>query len=212
MSAAEDFVAELGHALRVPAAVERGGLAGKGKRSVTFHATYDGEHVALKVYRRKFIDKYRQRYDLNIARYEYERNLAFYSVESLRPYSAKPIAVFDDESVSSLCFAQEFVSGTSLKEIAAREGGVPAETLEAGSRIVAAASAAGLYDLDISTRNIMVRKTDKGWMPIVYDFNLVPQYRFPSNPLLALAYRSGLRRKSHRDHRAIRNWAKLGKP
>jgi hypothetical protein len=208
---ARDFTADLGHPLRVPPAVELGPLAGRGKRSITFRATWRGEHVALKVYRRKFIDKYRRRYALNIARYEYERNVAFHALETLRPYAARPFGVFDDEAASSLCFLQEFVNGISLKELAAREGGVPPETLDAGRRIVAAASAAGLYDLDISTRNIMVRNTEAGWMPVVYDFNLVPQYLYPPNPFVALAYWSGLRRKSHRDHRAIRNWARLSK-
>lgn len=205
------FAADLGHRLRVPGSVELGPLAGRGQRSITFRATCGGEQVALKVYRRKFIDKYRRRYGLNIARYEYERNVAFRAVETLRPYAAKPVGVFDDEAASSLCFLQEFVDGVSLKELAAREGGVPPETLAAGRRIVAAASAAGLYDLDISTRNIMVRRTEAGWMPVVYDFNLVPQYLYPPNPFVALAYWSGLRRKSHRDHRAIRNWARLSK-
>ena len=202
---------ELGCPLRVPASVELGELAGRGKRSITFHASYEGEHVALKVYRERFIEKYRRRYGLNIARYEYERNVAFCSVDALRPFSAKPISVFDDETRASLCFAQEFVDQPSLKEVATRLGHVPPETLEAGRRIVAAASAAGLYDLDISTKNIKVRKTDAGWMPVVYDFNLVPQYLYPPNPFVALAYRTGMRNKSHRDHRAIRNWVTLKK-
>ena len=101
------------------------------------------------------------------------------------------------------------LSGTEVKAL--REGRVPPETLEAGRRIVAAASAAGLYDLDISTKNIKVRKTEAGWMPVVYDFNLVPQYLYPPNPLLALAYWTGFRSKSHRDRRAIRNWVTLKK-
>ena len=54
------FTADLGHRLRVPQSVELGPLAGRGKRSITFRATCGGEQVALKVYRRKFIDKYRQ--------------------------------------------------------------------------------------------------------------------------------------------------------
>ena len=125
------FTADLGQALRVPRSVKLGPLAGRGKRSITFRATCGGEHVALKVYRRKFIDKYRRRYGLNIARYEYERNVAFHALETLRPYAAEPVGVFDDEAASSLCFLQEFVDGISLKQLAAREGGVPPETLEA---------------------------------------------------------------------------------
>ncbi len=206
-----DFVEELGQPLRLPPQVEIESIVGRGKRSITFRAAHAGAPVALKVYRRRFIDKYRRRYGLNIARYEYERNVAFHAVDALRPFAARPIAVFDDAAVCSLCFVQEFVVGVSLKELAARQGSVPPETLEAGQRIVFAASAAGLFDLDISTRNIMVRRTAAGWMPVVYDFNLVPQYLFPPNPWVALAYRSGLRARSHRDHRALRNWARLSR-
>jgi len=203
--------ADLGQPLRVPAGVELGPLAGRGQRSITFRARHAGREVAMKVYRRKFVEKYRLKYRLNIARYEHERNRAFHAVDALRPYAAEPLGLFDDEVASSLCVLQEFVDGILLKELVAREGCVPPETLEAGRRIVAAASAAGLYDLDIGTRNIMVRPSEAGWMPVVYDFNLVPQYLYPPNPFLALAYWSGLRRKSHRDHRAVRNWARLNR-
>jgi hypothetical protein len=202
---------ELGSALRVPPGVELLDFVGAGKRSMTFRARLNREVVALKVYRKRFIDKYRDRYGLNIARYEFERNSAFYAVNALRPYSARPLAVFDDPAVSSLCFGQEFLDLPSLKEAALAEGRVPPEVLEAGRAIVAAASEAGLYDLDISTKNIKVRRSDAGWMPVVYDFNLVPQYRYPPNPLIALAYWCGLRHKAHRDHRAVRNWATLKK-
>jgi hypothetical protein len=206
-----DVTAELGAPLCLPDSVELGPLAGRGKRSMTFRATWTGNPVALKVYRRPFVEKYRERYGLEIARWEYERNLAFWSVAALRPFSARPYGVLGGADGHSPALIQEFVEGIALKELAAREGRVPPETLEAGRKIVEAASAAGLFDLDIGTRNILVRNTPAGWMPVVHDFNLVPQYLHPPNFLVGLAYRSGLRHKSHRDHRAIRNWARLAR-
>lgn len=202
---------QLGSALRPPSAVELLELVGAGKRSLTFRALLNREMVALKIYRSGFVDKYRERYGLNIARYEFERNCAFYAVPALRRYAARPIAVYDDPERGSLCFAQEFLDLPSLKTAALAEGRVPPEVLAAGRLIVTAASEAGLFDLDISTKNIKVRRTESGWLPIVYDFNLVPQYLHPPNPLIALAYWSGLRDKAHRDRRAVRNWATLKK-
>ena len=78
--------------------------------------------------------------------------------------------------------------------------------LEAGKHIVHLAESAGLHDLDLFYRNILVRQNGEGWVPVIHDFNLVPQHLFPPNPFLYLAYRFGIRKKSHRDYRCIRQW------
>ena len=64
----------------------------------------------------------------------------------------------------------------------------------------------GLHDLDLYYRNILVREHEGTWLPVLHDFNLMPQHTFPPNPFLAIAYRAGIRRKSHRDYRCIRQW------
>jgi hypothetical protein len=195
--------------LTLPESIEIGPVIGEGKRSVTLQGVFDGESVVLKVYRRQHVHKYQQRHGLNIAEFEYQRNLAFYSVDALREFAAKPIKITGVDDGYSLVFIQELIEGVTLTELAGQLGGVPDETLRAGELIVRAAEAAGLHDIDLTYPNILVRKTGDGWMPAIYDFNLLPQHLYPPNPVLAIAYRSGLRRKSHRDYRAIRDWYKL---
>ncbi len=181
-------------------------LAGEGRRSVTFRAKYHDEVVALKVYRKEFIQKYRQRYKLNIAQFEYGRNQAFYAVEALRPYSARPIKVLGVDDGYSLCFLQEFIDGPSLVELAEKNHGLPQSVLDAGQLICEKAEAAGLHDLDLFYKNVLMREQNGTWLPVIHDFNLVPQYQYPPNPFLALAYLTGLRRKSHRDWRCLKGW------
>ncbi len=181
-------------------------LAGEGRRSVTFRARYHGGVVALKIYRTEFIHKYQQRYGLNIAQFEYTRNRAFHAIESLRPFAARPIRVLGVDDDYSLCFLQEFIDGPTLVELAQKNHGLPQSVLDAGRLICETAEASGLHDLDLFYKNILLRKQDDTWLPVIHDFNLVPQYQYPPNPFLALAYLTGLRRKSHRDWRCLKGW------
>ena len=181
-------------------------LAGEGRRSVTYKAEDNGEVVALKVYRKEFVHKYQQRYGLNIAEFEFARNQAFYEVEELRPYAAQPIEVLGVDDGYNLCFLQEFIDGPSLVELAQTNHGLPRTVLDAGRLICEKAEASGLHDLDIFYKNVLVREKNGTWLPVIHDFNLVPQYQYPSNPFLALAYLTGLRKKSHRDWRCLKGW------
>lgn len=182
------------------------GFAGQGRRSVTFKVNYHGETIALKVYRNEFIQKYQDRYKLNIAQFEMTRNQAFYAVEALRPYAANPVGVLGINDGFSLCFLQEFIDGPSLVELAENNQGLPQSVLDAGKLIIESAESAGLYDLDLFYKNILLRKQNDIWLPVIHDFNLVPQYQFPPNPFLALAYLTGIRKKSHRDWRCLKGW------
>jgi len=181
-------------------------FAGHGRRSVTFKANYRGENIALKIYRDDFIQKYQKRYKLNIAEFEFFRNQAFYAVKALRPYTAKPIKVLGIDDGYSLCFLQEFIDGPSLVELAENNKGLPQSVLDAGQLICEQAETAGLHDLDIFYKNILVCQRDGVWLPVIHDFNLVPQYQFPPNPFLAFAYKTGIRKKSHRDWRCLKGW------
>lgn len=192
--------------LKLPESLVPESLAGEGRRSVTFRAKYHGEVVALKVYRKEFIQKYQQRYGLNIAQFEFARNQAFYAVEDLRPYAARPIDVLGIDDGYSLCFLQEFINGPALIELAQTNHGLPQSVLDAGQLICEKAEASGLHDLDLFYKNVLVRNQNNTWLPVIHDFNLVPQYQYPPNPFLALAYLTGLRRKSHRDWRCLKGW------
>jgi hypothetical protein len=192
--------------LKLPENLAPLSLAGEGRRSVTFKAKYHDEVVALKVYRKEFIQKYQQRYGLNIAEFEFTRNQAFFAVDGLRPYAARPIKVLGLDDGYSLCFLQEFIDGPSLVELAQKNHGLPQSVLDAGHLICEKAEAAGLHDLDLFYKNVLVREQNGAWLPVIHDFNLVPQYQYPPNPFLALAYLTGLRRKSHRDWRCLKGW------
>jgi hypothetical protein len=181
-------------------------IAGEGRRSVTWRANYQDKVVALKVYRQAFIDKYQQRFKLNIAQFEHDRNKAFYAIDALRPYAARPIGMLGVDDQYSLCFLQEFLTGPTLIELAQQNHGLPQSVLDAGRIICETAEASGLHDLDIFYKNVMMRKQNDVWLPVLHDFNLLPQYRYPRNPFLALAYFTRLRKRSHRDWRCLKEW------
>ena len=146
------------------------------------------------------------KFGLDIARFEWARNHAFINVPGLAPYAARPLEILGQDDGFSPAFLQERIEGLPLTELGMRDGGLPENVLEAGRKIVRLAETAGLHDLDLYYRNILVRQSSAGWLPIIHDFNLVPQHLFPPNPFLALAYRLGLRKNSHRDYRCIRQW------
>lgn len=191
---------------RLPPGLVPGARLGEGRRSVVYEAPWKGRTVALKLYRPEFVSKYRERFGLDIARFEYDRNQAFINVPGLARYAAKPLAVLGQDDGFSPAFLQERVEGLPLTELGMREGGLPGEVIAAGKQIVRLAEAAGLHDLDLFFRNILVRESQDGWAPVIHDFNLVPQHLFPPNPFLYLAYRLGIRKNSHRDYRCIRQW------
>lgn len=191
---------------RLPSGLELGDAIGEGRRSIVYEAQFQGLQLALKLYRPAFVEKYRDQYGVHIAAFEMERNRAFRSIPGLGPYAAEPIAAFGVDDDLSAAFAQERINGISLVTLGRQKKGLPESVLRAGEQIVALAEAGGLHDLDLYYRNILVREYQGEWRPVLHDFNLMPQYLFPPNPFLAAAYRLGLRRKSHRDYRCLRQW------
>lgn len=191
---------------KLPPGLEPGARLGEGRRSIVYEAFWKGRTVALKIYRPEFVNKYRQRFGLDIARFEYDRNRSFIDVPGLKPYAAEPICALGQQDGFSTAFLQERIEGVPLTELGMREGGLPREVLEAGELIVQLAESAGLHDLDLFYRNILLRQAEGGWLPVIHDFNLVPQHLFPPNPFLRMAYSLGLRKNSHRDYRCIRQW------
>jgi hypothetical protein len=201
----ETAVRDLG-GLNLPLELKPLEVAGQGRRSITFRADYQGEVVAMKVYRPAFIEKYRRKYDVNIADFEISRNRAFRKIPELLPFAARPLAVMGLDGECSLMFLQEFVEGMVLAELAEKNKGLPESVLEAGKTIVRVAELNGLHDLDIFYKNVLVREDSGVWLPVVHDFNQMPQDRHPPNPFLALAIKTGLRKRSHRDYRCLREW------
>jgi hypothetical protein len=192
--------------LRLPPDLEPISVAGKGRRSVTFRASYRGDTVAMKAYRPEFIESYRSKYDVNIAVFEMARNRAFRKVPELLPYAAKPLTVIGHDGKYSLLFLQEFIDGIPLTALAEQNHGLPDSVLEAGETIVRAAEMNDLHDLDLYYKNILVRQIKGVWQPAIHDFNLMPQHMFPPNPVVKLAFRTGARKFSHRDYRCLLEW------
>ncbi|NND45891.1 MAG: hypothetical protein HKN58_11255 [Xanthomonadales bacterium] len=205
MERIESAAEEVG-GLRLPPDLEPISVAGKGRRSITFKASYRGDTVAMKAYRPEFIKTYRDKYDVNIGVFEMSRNRAFRKVPELLPYAAKPLAVIGHDGRYSLLFLQEFIDGIPLTTLAEQNKGLPDSVLESGETIVRAAEMNDLHDLDLFYKNIMVRKVRGAWQPVIHDFNQMPQHLFPPNPVLKLAFKSGARKFSHRDYRCLQEW------
>ena len=206
-----DQDADLQQSLSLPADIEITKFLGEGGRTHVYKAQLDQESVIVKVYRKDVAQKYLNKYSVDIAEFEYQKNQALYELPKIKAYIAKPYRVYSLSSEYTHCIVQEYVTGNTLKKLIAELGYLPNEILDAGYTIVKQAESNGIHDLDISVGNIIVNKRDGSWKPKLYDFNLMPQHLFSPNPFMDLAIKLRLRSKSHRDYRSLRNWERRGK-
>lgn len=183
---------------------------GEGGRTCTYRARLEGRPVALKVYRAAVMARYRWRFKINLAQFEHDRNLAFWNNPALRPYTVEPLRLLGVTDDYSPAFVQAWAEGERLTDYVARHGIVPAGILAAGYELMRTAHAAGLYDLDLNAGNIKLRESGGRLLPVIYDFNLLPQHRYAPNPFRALSFRLGLRYPGYRDCAALEGWANLG--
>ncbi len=198
--------------LALPAEIEVRKKLGRGRRSEVYLARYQEQVVVVKVYKPDFIEKYRQRYGVDIGEFEFERNSKAYSSNLMAPYIARPYRLLRAEEGFTPALVQEYVDGVWLLDLMKRLRCLPEEILEAGYLIVSEAAKLNLYDLDISPGNIQVLQNNDGkWFPKLYDFNLMPQYLQPPNPFMRLGFALGLRSKNHRDFRSLKQWERLGR-
>lgn len=211
MTLPKELEIELQQTITLPEEVEVIRFLGRGRRSFSYRGRYDNHDVVIKVYRKEFIEKYREKCSIDIAEFEFERNTILYNIEIIRPYIAIPYKVFPLNSGFTHSFIQEYVEGITLKQLISQLGYLPKEVLEVGYKIVQSAESSGVHDMDISVGNILVVNNDGVWMPKLYDFNMLPQHMSPPNPFMALGIKMGLRRKSHRDYRSLKNWERRGK-
>jgi hypothetical protein len=189
--------------IHLPADVQLGNLLGEGRRCVVYEATYRGEPVAVKVYRVSTMVKCRRRYGISLAEFEHRRNSEAYRIEAIRRYIARPIALFGEGDGYSHAFVQERVDGIRFRTVIEDVGGVPPETLAALRTIVDEVNRAGIYDLDLCASNIRVRQTPDGWQPLLFDFNMMPQYEFSRSPFTRFFYKIGWRQRGGRDRRHL---------
>lgn len=196
--------------IRVPDVIQVGEVLGRGARSMGYAAELDGHKVAIKFYRPRFVHKYRHRYKVELAQFEFDRNAAFRAVPGLSDHTVEPLRVLREEDGHTPAFVQEYIQGESLTTVMRRLGHLPPEILKQGKHIADTACAAGLHDLDMHDGNIMVVGDDGHWKLLIYDFNLMPQYLHAPNPFVKLLYKVGLRKRSGRDYLCLKRWAYLG--
>ena len=205
-------IAVLGNSLKLPDDITIDSYLGAGARAHVFKATLDQQPVVVKVYRPEAAGKYRKRYGLDIAEFEYQRNSALFAIDTIRAHIARPYAVFAQHSDYSHALVQQWVDGEQLGKLYRRVGYITDDLIEQGFAIVASASDAGLFDLDMNTGNVFVTREAGKQRLMLCDFNMVPQHLHPPNPALWLAYRLGIRPRSYRDRRNLQKWLQRRKP
>ena len=201
---------EVQQAITLPDEIQVGDFLGRGRRSFSFRGVYEGKDVVIKVYRKEFVEKYQRKCSVDIAEFEFERNATLYDVDEIKPYIATPYRVFSRHSGFTHSFVQEYIDGITLRQLIAQSGYLPEEVLKAGYKIVRAAEACGIHDMDIFEENVLAIQSAGIWTPKLYDFNMLPQHISPPNVFVALGIKMGLSRKSRRDYRNLRNWKRSG--
>lgn len=177
-----------------------------GYRADVYGVRYQQRDAVAKVYKPRFVEKYQKRYKTDIARFEFERNTAFYEIDALRPYCARPFAYFSSHDQRPAVFIQEHVRGMTLEEFVKQRSYLPRAVVEVGYLIVSVAGRYGLHDLDMHSSNVFVVRDELGWKPMVCDFNMMPRHKAAPNPLMALSFFFKLRKPNYRDYGNLRNW------
>jgi hypothetical protein len=182
------------------------GVLGEGGRSTVYDAEWEGRPVALKLYKSFAVARHDRKHPLTLARYEYERNAAFFAVPGLQQHVAEPLGYIATAGASAL--VQERLDG-KLYYFHHRDGGgrIDQDLYAQMARILELAHGAGLYDVDLHAMNVMVTRPEGG-RPLarIFDFNLIPFHVRPPNPFVKFLLRSGLRSPRERDLRKLRNF------
>lgn len=176
---------------------------GEGVSCSVYLASRAGAEVVVKVYKAGAIERHHRLCGEELARYEYERNLAFFRAPGLARYVAEPIGYFTSPGVS--WFVQERLGGPLYYQHHRDSDGRVDEKLFAHvGEIVRLAHAAGLYDVDLHAGNFAVVAESGGEkVPKLFDFNFIPFYVHAPNPAVWLGLRLGLIDRRWRDVRKL---------
>jgi hypothetical protein len=179
-----------------------------GKVTTVYRADLRGSPVALKIFKPRSIRRHAGRSPLNIAEFEYRRNRAFFEAPGLARYVTRPIGYFHAPGVSAV--VQELLRGKLYYHYHRTEGAEDPARLEALfahiRRIVKLAHESELFDLDLHALNVMVVQEVGEPIPKLFDFNRIPFYEHPRNPLEALLLRTRLLDVGSRDRRKLRQF------
>lgn len=188
------------------------GVLGEGRRCIVFAAVHRDRQVVLKLYHSLAVAKHAQRTGGSLARYEYERNVALRGVPHLAPHVAEPITFF----AFARCevFVQEHVWGQPIDAfLRTSPATLCAFVLGEVRLILERAHEADLFDLDLHSKNILVRRSAFGVaQPVLFDFNKVPYHLQPPNPLATLLLKLGMLTPASRDDRHLRRLRRLADP
>lgn len=175
-----------------------------GKVTTVYRAELDGHEVALKIFKPRSIRRHATRHALNIAEFEFERNRAFAEAPGLGRYAAVPIGFIHTPGISAM--VQELVDGELYYDASRRRGGPLPQVFDHIRRIVELAHACELYDLDLHAMNVFVVNEGGEQLPRLFDFNRIPFYQHPRNPLEAFALKAGIIDRGSRDRRKLRQF------
>lgn len=201
----EKAAAEVG-GLRLPPGLEPLEVIGRGRRAIVFRASYRGEIVAMKAYRPEFVEKFKNKYDKNIAVLEMSRNRKFRKIPELLPYTAKPLTVLGHDGRYSLLFLQEFINGIPLTELAEQKKGLPESVIEAGEKIVRISEINEIKDLNLDYHDVMVREVSGVWQPVLYDFNEEPRAEEKPKSRFSALFGGKQDRKAKKDYKQLHGW------
>lgn len=185
--------------------VEVTGRLGEGRRSLVHAVRWRGRDAALKVYKPRAIARHARRHPLPLAEFEYRQNERYHRAPGLAPFVAEPLV--RGVGPRGQAFLQERLEGRLYyfyhRE---REGRVPPELFPKIERIVELAHAAGLYDVDLHSMNVMVVEGERGELwPRLFDFNLIPFHARAGNAI-GLLLRLGILGRRWRDRRKLREF------
>jgi hypothetical protein len=185
------------------------GRLGEGVTCVVYRGEWNGRGVTLKLYKSGAVEWHARYHHQELAEFEYRRNLEFYEAPGLARYVAQPLGYLSTGCVSAMI--QERLDGVLYhRYFRERNGEVPEALRDHVRRILDLAHEASLYDVDLHARNVMVVTSEDGEpIPKLFDFNFIPFYVRPRNPLTALMLKTGLLGHRSRDLRKLRNFHKF---
>ncbi|MFG1691053.1 hypothetical protein ACGF5M_02655 [Gemmatimonadota bacterium] len=185
-------------------------VLGEGGRSLVYEGDWNGRRVALKVYKPRAREKHLRKHPLDVAEFEFRRNLAFFEAPGLARYVARPLAFLNSTAASAV--VQERLDGELYYfRHQARGGRVEPQLFGHVKRMVELAHTAGLYDLDVHALNVMVVEDGGEPIPKLFDFNLVPWEERRRTPWVWLSLMTGLRSSKRRDLRMLRDFHDFSK-
>ena len=176
---------------------------GEGNLCIVYDARWQGREVALKLYKAASIEHHYLAYGDELVEYEWNRNRKLYDAPGLSRYVAKPLAYLCMPGIQAL--VQEKLSGPlyyfhSLEN----EGRVDEKLFGHVRNIVKCAHDNGIYDIDLHAGNLIVVEAPDGEpIPKLFDFNWIPFYIRPPNPIVGLMLKLGLMDRKSRDLRKL---------